>query len=184
MKTIIDNKLIGKVTLPEGVSATIEDFSIIMKGPAGELTREFLLPSISLSIENNEIKLSSENTTRKILRVMNTFVAHINNMVKGVKEEFEYQVKICSGHFPMTVKKEEKEVIITNFLGEKIPRRSKIIEGVNLEIKGDTITIKSTNIEAAGQTATNLEHATFIKKRDRRVFQDGCYIISKPKDKQ
>jgi|TARA_Y100000310_G_C20505294_1_gene726104 large subunit ribosomal protein L6 len=184
MKTIIDNKLVEKVILPEGVSANVKDFSITVKGPAGELTREFLLPSINLSIENNEIKLLSKNTTRKILRMMNTFAAHINNMAQGVTKKFEYQVKICSGHFPMTVKKEEKEVVITNFLGEKIPRRSKIVEGVDLEIKGDLIIIKSVNIEAAGQTATNLEHATFIKKRDRRVFQDGCYIISKPKDKK
>jgi large subunit ribosomal protein L6 len=71
------------------------------------------------------------------------------------------------------------EVIIKNFLGEKIPRKSKIIENVNVEIKGDIITINSPNKELAGQTAANFETATRIKSRDRRVFQDGIFITNK-----
>ena len=101
-------------------------------------------------------------------------------MIRGVNEGFTYELKICSGHFPMTVKKEGEEVVISNFLGEKIPRKSKIIQGVDLEVKGDMIIVKSPDREKAGQTAANLEKATFIKKRDRRIFQDGCYIVSKP----
>ena len=46
--------------------------------------------------------------------------------------------------------------------------------------QGDTITVESINIEHAGQTAANIESATKIKGRDRHVFQDGCYITSKP----
>ena len=115
--------------------------------------------------------------------MLNTTNAHINNMVRGVTDGFTYELKICSGHFPMTLKKEGEEVVISNFLGEKIPRRSKIVQGADLEIKGDLIIVKSPDTEKAGQTAANLEKATFITKRDRRVFQDGCYIISKPTKK-
>jgi len=50
-----------------------------------------------------------------------------------------------------------------------------------VEIKGNQITISSNNVERAGQTAANIEKATKISKKDRRVFQDGCFITEKPK---
>ncbi len=168
------------ISLPEGVTGTLTDSVLTLKGSNGELSRDFLNPLVQTELNNNEIKVSIRSSKRKFTRVFFTEKAHIANMVKGVTEGFTYELKICSGHFPMTVKKEGDVVVISNFLGEKIPRKSKILEGVDLDIKGDMITIKSNNIEHAGQTAANLERATFIKKRDRRVFQDGCYIVSKP----
>ena len=77
------------------------------------------------------------------------------------------------------MKKKDDEIIIKNFLGEKIPRKSKILMGVDIKIEGDTITVRSQNKELAGQTAANLETATKVKNKDLRVFQDGIYITSK-----
>jgi large subunit ribosomal protein L6 len=65
-------------------------------------------------------------------------------------------------------------------LGEKIPRYANIISGVEINVKGQEITITSHDIEAAGQTAANIEKATKVRNRDRRIFQDGIYIVEKP----
>jgi len=40
--------------------------------------------------------------------------------------------------------------------------------------------VRSGNKYAAGQTAANLEQATRVRKKDRRVFQDGIFIVEKP----
>ena len=101
-------------------------------------------------------------------------------MIKGVAEGFIYKLKICAGHFPMNVTIEGNNVIIKNFLGEKIPRKSKIAPGVKAQVKGDEIIIESCNLESAGQTASNIEQATRVKARDRRIFMDGIWITSKP----
>ena len=168
------------VQFPEGVTGTLTESALSLKGPNGEITRDFFSPLVKIALNGNVVGLSTRSSKKNFKKILNTLNAHVKNMVRGVTEGFTYELKICSGHFPMTVKKEGEEVVISNFLGEKIPRRSKIVQGADLEIKGELIIVKSPDTEKAGQTAANLEKATFIKKRDRRIFQDGCYIISKP----
>ena len=100
-------------------------------------------------------------------------------MLKGVNEKFEYKLKIAYSHFPMTVDIQGNEATIKNFIGEKIPRKSKILEGTEVSIDNGIITVTSQNKELAGQTAANFEKATKIRMKDRRVFQDGIFILSK-----
>jgi len=77
----------------------------------------------------------------------------------------------------MKVTVDENQVTIGNFLGEKIPRRAKILEDVKVTLDKDFLIVEGLNKEKAGQTAANIEKATRITKRDRRIFQDGIYMI-------
>ena len=47
------------------------------------------------------------------------------------------------------------------------------------EIDRDKIVVSGIDKEAVGQTAANIERCTTVKGRDRRVFQDGIYLLSK-----
>lgn len=157
----------------------LEDTTIKIKGAKGEIKRNFKIPGINVKKENNSLLFTSKFCSRREKRAINTCKAHIKNMIKGVSEGFVYKLKICSGHFPITTEIKGKELIIKNFLGESIPRKAKILENVNVKINGTEIIVDGVDKESVGQTAVNIEKATQIKNRDRRVFMDGIWLIEK-----
>jgi len=167
------------IEIPEGIDITTEGLLMKIKGPNGEVERIINLKGIEIKKEENIIKIDTKKTSRNYKKIINTTRAHIINMIKGVQEAYVYKLKVCSGHFPMTVTIENKEVIVKNFLGEKKPRKAKVIDGVEIKIDKDEITIESPDIEKAGQTAANIETSTRITKKDRRVFMDGIWITQK-----
>jgi large subunit ribosomal protein L6 len=177
--TEMKKSLVQKIKIPEGIEVNIEENIISVKGPEGENRKKFRLGNLKIMKENNELIISHEKATKKEKKQINTLTAHIKNMIKGVAKKFEYKLKICFSHFPISVDIKGSEVLIKNFLGEKIPRKTKILDGVDVKVNGQEITVISSNRESAGQTAANFETATKVGKRDRRIFQDGIFITSK-----
>ena len=172
-------EIFQKIEVPEGVEATLEGSVLKVKGSEGENERSFEINTLNFEKKDNEIIIGSKKATKREKKMINTITAHIKGMIKGVQEKFKYQLKIGFSHFPITVEIKEKEATIKNFLGEKIPRKSKILEGVDVKLDKDTITVTSVDKESAGQVAANFEIATKIRGRDKRVFQDGIFIINK-----
>jgi len=168
-----------KIKIPENVQVTLENDVLTVKGEKGELSRSFSHPKIKMSLKNNTVVIFSQNVRRKDKALIGTFVAHINNMIKGVTEGFEYHMKTVFSHFPIKTSVEDGFFVIQNFLGERAPRKAKILEGVNVEIKGEKTILTGIDKEKIGQTAANIERATRVKNRDVRVFQDGVYLVSK-----
>lgn len=167
------------VEIPEGIEVEIDGAKVIVKSSEGTNERKFDLANLSLEKKGNEIIIGNKKSSKKEKRRMNTIAAHIRNMIKGVREKFEYKLKVCFSHFPITVEVKGNEALIKNFLGERTPRKVKIPKGAEIKVEKDIITVTSPNIEIAGQAAANFENVTRIVNRDRRVFQDGIFITSK-----
>ena len=168
-----------EITLPEGFTAQFKDNTFTIKGNGKELSKTILLRKEKIEIKGNSIIISAKNATKRELTTLGTVNAHIKNLIKGLENDFEYTLEVCNIHFPMNVKIEGDKVIIKSFLGEKKPRESLILPNVKVDIKGSKITVTSPEIESAGQTAANLEKATRLTGRDRRIFQDGIFISTK-----
>ncbi len=166
-----------ELTISEGVSISIHGDKVHVNGPKGSIERKIIYPGIKLSINNNKVLISSKKSSRKFKRLIGTMESHIRNLIYGVIQGYTYKLKICSGHFPMKVTLSHSQVIISNFLGEKIPRKANIISDVNVKLDNDFLIVEGLDKEKTGQTAANIENATRITNRDRRVFQDGIYMI-------
>lgn len=168
-------ELKDRIKIPEGVTAKVENNILTIKGEKGELARDFSHPKIEIKISDNNVEIHGKDVRRKEKAMIGTSAAHIRNMIRGVTKGFEYKMKTVFSHFPIKTYVEGNEFIIQNFLGERSARRAKILDGVNIEIKGENITVHGASKENVGQTVANIERATKVKNRDVRVFQDGVY---------
>lgn len=166
-----------QINLPEGVTASFENDALTIKGEKGEIAKTFSHPKIAIKLNGNTIEITGQNVRRKEKALIGTFIAHINNMIKGVAEGFEYHMKTIFSHFPIKTSVEEDFFVIQNFLGERSPRKAKILKGVTVEAKGEETIITGIDKEKVGQTVANIERATRVKNRDIRVFQDGVYLV-------
>jgi large subunit ribosomal protein L6 len=168
-----------EVNVPEGVQASLEGNKLTVKGKHGEVTRDFASPKLKLEVDDNFIIVSAENATKREKTLMGSVKAHITNMVQGSQTGHTYKMKICSGHFPMTVAVSNKEFSVKNFLGEKTPRVLTLKDNVHVKVEGTEVIVLSVSKELAGQTAADIETLTRVKQKDPRIFQDGIYITVK-----
>ena len=166
--------------IPEGVSCTYTEGTFHCAKGGNKLSRVIKVPQITLEIKDKNITLAARAGGKKELTCIMSQKAHINNLFRGLAEEFVYHLEACNVHFPMTLKVEGDTLLINNFLGEKTPRKAHIVPGVKVDLKGPKVTLTGRNIEALGHTMANIERATKVRNRDRRVFQDGIFLTERP----
>jgi large subunit ribosomal protein L6 len=169
------------IEVPEGMEIVLEDKTLILKKGSNELKRKF--SGFEIKKEGKNIVLHYSKATKKTKKLIKTAAAHVRNMISGLGEKYVYKLQVCFVHFPISIELKPGELLIKNFLGEKVPRKAKLLPGADVKLDKDIITVTSFDKDIAGQTAANIETASRIKARDRRVFQDGIFITQKSKGK-
>ena len=176
---MVKKDLEERVDIPEGVTVKVTDKVFYVSGPKGEVIAQFNHPKVQVTIEDKVLKVVSLKASKKEKAVVKTYAKKLMNSIKGVQEEYVYKLKICSGHFPVNVKLNDNVLVINNFLGEKVPRKVLIKTGAKVEVKGSEIFVSSPDKNLAGQVSADIEKTTRRNGFDKRIFQDGIYIVQK-----
>ena len=167
------------IQIPENVDGTLDGRIVTIKGEHGELTRDFSHAPVQMKLEGKIITVRASWPRKKEASMVGTVSSHIKNMIKGVTTGYTIKLKIVFSHFPLTVKVEGKTLSISNFTGERNPRRVKIMGDTQVKIQGEDIIVKGINLEHVSQTAANIQDGTKITNKDPRVFLDGIYVFEK-----
>jgi large subunit ribosomal protein L6 len=170
---------VRKVTIPDGVKVHLDGTQLRVTGPKGQISRNVRFPQVVITCDGKELVISTESRRKENVAIVGTYQAHAKNMIRGVSEGFEYHMKVVFSHFPIQLKTQGNRLEINNFLGEKKARYARIEEGVKIKIANDEVILNGIDRELVGTTAANIEHATHIRDRDPRVFQDGVYIVQR-----
>ena len=142
----IGNKVI---VLPAGVEITNNDNVVTVKGPKGELTREFS-KDIEIRVEGTEVTLHRPNDSKEMKTIHGTTRALLNNMVIGVSEGFKKELEMRGVGYRAQL--QGKKLVLA--VGKSHPDEVEAPEGITFELPNPTtIAISGISKEVVGQTA-------------------------------
>jgi large subunit ribosomal protein L6 len=175
-----------EVAIPAGVTVRTHGTTLSVKGPLGELHRDYPAEALRVEVKGSVAKLTLRipPNRKRAKALLNTWERHLGNFLAGTTRGFEARLKSVAAHFPMKLSVKDGELLIENFLGEKHPRSAPILPGVTAQVEGEFVVLRGSDIEQVGQCAATIERATHIRDYDPRVFQDGIYIVDRAHPKE
>ena len=145
----IGNKVI---TLPAGVEVTNNDNVVTVKGPKGELTREFN-KNIEIKVEGNEVTLHRPNDSKENKTIHGTTRAVFNNMVVGVTEGFQKELELIGVGYRAQL--QGKKLVLN--VGYSHPVEFTPEEGIEIEVPSNTkVIVKGYDKQKVGELAANI----------------------------
>ena len=140
------------ITIPSGVELKQEGNKITVKGPKGQLEREFS-PEITVKVENGEINVTRPNDLPDIRALHGTTRAVLNNMIVGVNQGFEKKLELVGVGYRVQAAGKG----LTLSLGFSHPVEIEPVEGITFKVEGNTkISVEGINKELVGQIAAHI----------------------------
>jgi large subunit ribosomal protein L6 len=140
------------ITIPSGVTVTVDGSTVKVKGPKGELARTFE-PSMKVRVENNEVLVERPNDDKRERALHGLTRALIANMVTGVTEGFKKTLEIVGVGY--RAEKKGKNLVVS--VGYSHPVNYPEPAGITLTTPAPTtIVIEGVDKQKVGQVAAEL----------------------------
>lgn len=140
------------ISIPSGVTVTVADGQITIKGPKGELSAR-LEKGVKVEQIDDHIKVTRLNDLPATRAFHGLVRSLINNHIKGVSEGFKKTLKMVGTGYRVAVKGQG----LTLSVGFSHPVEIPATDGVKLSIEGnDTIHIEGIDKQVVGQVAANI----------------------------
>ena len=140
------------ITIPKGVTITVKDGSISVKGPKGELKRS-IPTTVKVTTEKDQLLVSRESDDAQARAGHGLARALLNNMVEGVTKGYEKRLKIEGVGYQARLDK--KAVVLTVGYANAITKAPP--EGVTAEVPdATTIVIRGADKQKVGQFAAEV----------------------------
>lgn len=144
---------IGKkpVIIPEGVTATVSDRIVTVKGPLGELKQGFK-GKISVRVDGNKVIVENTDPVKFQKALHGLYRSLIQNMVWGVTKGWSKGLEMSGvGYRAQT---SGNKLILS--VGFSHPVEYVLPAGITVEIKENVINIKGTDKHLVGETAAQI----------------------------
>jgi large subunit ribosomal protein L6 len=142
---------IGKkpIEIPAKTEVTLSGNILTVKGPLGELTKVVRTDVLDFAIENNEVTVTTKDSSLETNALWGTFASHIRNMVAGVNQEYVTKLIVEGVGFKADVQGNT----LVMALGFSHPVKFDIPAGISCKVEKGEITLSGINKEVVTQFA-------------------------------
>ncbi len=139
---------IGKLILPvpNDVTVSVSGSVFTVKGPKGELTRDFKTDLISVVINGSEISFTKNVDTIESRAMWGTVASHVRNMLTGVTTGFTKKLILEGVGFKSEVKGDSLDLA----LGFSHPVKIPVPTGLTVTAEKNVVTVSGTDKELVG----------------------------------
>jgi large subunit ribosomal protein L6 len=143
------------IVIPKGVQVDINDRTVKVKGPKGELARAFS-PEIGIALEGGQVVVTRSSDARQMRALHGTTRAVLSNMIRGVSDGFTKTLQVEGVGYRAEMK--GKQLVMA--LGYSHPVAVDPPTGIafGVDEKARTITVWGIDKETVGQVAANLRN--------------------------
>ncbi len=142
-----------KLVVPEGVTVTVDNNVVTVKGPKGELSTTIDSKDVTVEVNENEVVVKRSNDEIKTRSMHGTVNANINNMIVGVTKGYEKELEIIGVGYRFALK---GNTLVIN-AGFSHPVELAIPEGIKVESPSNTeLTLKGIDKIKIGEFAANV----------------------------
>ena len=140
------------VTIPSGVSASVEGQTIKVKGPKGQL--QFVVhDDVAVKLDNNVVTVTPRVETNRARAQYGTARAQIANLVAGVTKGFEKKLEITGVGYRAAMQGKNLQLALGYSHDVIFP----IPEGIQIAVPKPTeITITGSDFQRVGQVAAEI----------------------------
>lgn len=140
------------VVIPSGVTISVSGNNVTVKGPKGELTREFS-PVIKINVEETQVTFTRPNDDKESRSLHGTTRAVLNNMVVGVTEGFSKELDLIGVGYRAQL---QGTKLVLN-VGYSHPVEFTPEAGLTVEVPSNTkVIVRGINKEKVGALAANI----------------------------
>jgi len=140
------------ITVPDGVTCTVDGRSVKVKGPKGELERTFV-GDISIKHEDGAIEVARTNEKPETKAMHGLTRALVNNMVNGVSTGFERKLELVGVGYRCALQGKTLSLQV----GFSHPVEVKPPEGITFSVEGNSvISITGADKQLVGQVAADV----------------------------
>lgn len=140
------------ISLPTGVTVTVNADTVVVKGPKGELQAP-LLDGITVEVVENQVQVGRKSDDRQVKAYHGLVRSLINNHILGVTTGYKKTLKLIGTGYRVAMKGQG----ITLSLGFSHPVDVAAPQGVSIKAEGnDTILIEGNDKQKVGQVAADI----------------------------
>ena len=139
------------IAVPKGVTVTLGDRAISVKGPKGELKRE-LPGGVSIKVEQGQVQVNRDDESRENRAKHGLVRALLANMIKGVTDGFERRLEINGVGYRAEVAGSK----VTFALGYSHPVVYELPKGTAAKVEKNIVVVTGIDRELLGEVAAKI----------------------------